>query len=253
MSFRGRLALVTGGASVIGAAVSHALAEEGVTVVVADRQLEAAEQVVVSLSGDAKHQAIHVDVGDTSSVEQLFNCIRNSYSQPLSIVVNCAGVHHMALLKDTTEEMFDSVMRVNLKGTFLINRAAARELICLGKPLPEGGAAIVNVASISAKSGGSRCSAYAASKASVVALTKSAAQELANHGIRCNAVLPGWTNTPMTNRLTESHGSFLVSRTPLERAAQPREIAEAIKFLCSPTASSFVTGAVLEVTGGFDM
>nr|XP_037278432.1 estradiol 17-beta-dehydrogenase 8-like [Rhipicephalus microplus] len=253
MSFRGRLALVTGGASGIGAAVCRALAEEGVTVVVADRQLEAAHQVVVSLSGDAKHQAIHVDVGDTSSVEQLFNCIRNSYSQPLSIVVNCAGVHRMALLEDTTEEMFDSVMRVNLKGTFLINRAAARELIRLGKPLPEGGGAIVNVASISAKSGGSRCSAYAASKASVVALTKSAAQELANHGIRCNAVLPGWTNTPMTNRLTESHGSFLVSRTPLERAAQPREIVEAIKFLCSPAASSFVTGAVLEVTGGFDM
>ncbi|KAL1441688.1 hypothetical protein MTO96_008409 [Rhipicephalus appendiculatus] len=115
-------------------------------------------------------------------------------------------------------------------------------MIRLGKALTEGGAAIVNVASISAKGGGFGCSAYAASKAGVMALTKSVAQELANHGIRCNAVVPGWTDTPMTNVLPERHLNLLGSQTPLKRAAQPREIAEAIKFLCSPTASSFVNG-----------
>ncbi|KAL1441690.1 hypothetical protein MTO96_008410 [Rhipicephalus appendiculatus] len=93
------------------------------------------------------------------------------------------------------------------------------------KAMPQGGAAIVNVASISAKGGGFCCSAYAASKAGVVALTKSAAQELANHGIRCNAVLPGWTDTPMTAQIIERHRNIAVSLTPIKRAAQPEEIA----------------------------
>ncbi|KAH7951003.1 hypothetical protein HPB52_004243 [Rhipicephalus sanguineus] len=230
MSFRGRLAIVTGGASGI---VCCSLAAEGVTVVVADRQLEAARQVAQSLPGDAKHRAMYVDAGDTSSVEQLFNCTRTSCPQPLSIVVNCAGIYYSALLEDTTDEIFDDVIRVNLKGTFLINRAAAREILRSGKALPEIGAAIVNVASISAKGGASGCSAYAASKAGVVALTKSLAQELASHGIRCHAVLPGWTDTPMTNVLTKRQRNLLVSLTPLKCAAQPREIAEAIKFLTS--------------------
>ncbi|XP_075547412.1 (3R)-3-hydroxyacyl-CoA dehydrogenase-like [Dermacentor variabilis] len=253
MSFSGRLALVTGGASGIGATVCRILAAEGVTMVVADKQLGAARQVAESLPGDAKHQAIYVDVGDTLSVEHLFQCIRDSYSQPLSIVVNCAGILPMAPLVDTSDELFDNVIRVNLKGTFLVSRAAGREMIRSEKALPEGGAAIVNVASISAKSGGYLCSAYAASKAGVVALTKSAAQELASHGIRCNVVLPGWTDTPMTAPVIERHRDIAISLTPLKRAAQPEEVAEAIKFLCSPTASSFVTGAALEVTGGFSM
>ncbi|KAL1444312.1 hypothetical protein MTO96_029922 [Rhipicephalus appendiculatus] len=253
MSFSGRLALVTGGASGIGEAVCRSLAVEGAILVVADRQLEAARQVAESLSGKAEHQAIYVDVGDTLSVEHLFNFIKTSYSQPLSIVVNCAGILHRALLGDTTDEMFDDVIRVNLKGTFLVNRAAARELLRQEKAMPVGGAAIVNVASIAAKGGRSYSSAYAASKAGVVALTKTAAQELASHGIRCNAVLPGWTDTPMTAAFTQELARTPVSPGLCRRPAQPREIAEAIKFLCSPTASSFVTGAALEATGGFDV
>ncbi|KAH7951005.1 (3R)-3-hydroxyacyl-CoA dehydrogenase [Rhipicephalus sanguineus] len=253
MSFRGRLALVTGGASGIGAAVCRSLAAEGVTVVVADRQLEAARQVTQSLPGDDKHEAFYVDVSDTSSVEQLFNCIKTSYSQPLSIVVSCAGILPMARLVETTDELFDNVISVNLRGTFLINRAAAREMLRQEKAMPQGGAAIVNVASISAKGGGFCCSAYAASKAGVVALTKSLAQELASHGIRCNAVLPGLTDTPMTARLIERHRDIALSLTPVKRAAQPEEIAETIKFLCSPTASSYVTGAAVEISGGYNM
>ncbi|XP_037516576.1 estradiol 17-beta-dehydrogenase 8 [Rhipicephalus sanguineus] len=205
------------------------------------------------IGGEAKHQAIFVDVGDRLSVEHLFDFIKTWYPQPLSIVVSCAGILHMALLGDTTDEMFDDVLRVNLKGTFLINRAAAREMLRQEKAMPHGGAAIVNVASIAAKAGGSYCSAYAASKAGVVALTKSAAQELASHSIRCNAVLPGWTDTPMTAALSQKRANTPVSPALHRRPAQPREIAEAITFLCSPTASSFVTGTALEVSGGFDM
>ncbi|KAK8766501.1 hypothetical protein V5799_006726 [Amblyomma americanum] len=122
-----------------------------------------------------------------------------------------------------------------------------------GRALPEGGAAIVNISSIVGKSGWSNAGAYAASKAGVIALTKTVAQELAHCGIRCNAVLPGWTETPMTQVTRDECRAMVASMTPLKRSAQPREIAEAVKFLCLPAASSFVTGAVMEVSGGLFM
>lgn len=252
-SLNGRLALVTGGASGIGEAVCRALASEGATVVIADRQLESARRVAQSLPGEAEHHTVYADVSDSSSVEQLFADIRSKFSQPLSIVVNCAGILLSAPLTDCSDELFDDVIRVNLRGTFLVNRGASRDMLRSGIPLPEGGAAIVNVASITANSGWYHNCAYAASKAGVVALTKSAAQELAAHGIRCNAVLPAMTDTPMSASAGESHKAMAVARIPLKRVAQPWEVAEAVKFLCSPTASSFITGTTLEVTGGFGM
>ncbi|KAL3179762.1 hypothetical protein MRX96_037749 [Rhipicephalus microplus] len=232
MALSGRLALVTGGASGIGKAVCQTLANEGAIVVVADKQLEEATKVAESLSeryayvnvgmrrkGGAKHHAIYVDVGDSSSVEQLFSCMRSTSALPLAIVVNSAGIYIRASLVDTSDEMFDETIRVNLRGTFLVTRAAAREMTRSENVLPEGGAAI----------------------------------ELAVHGIRCNAVLPGLTRTPMTDPLPEESKEEARSLTPLKRFAKPSEIAEAVKYLCSPSASSFVTGAAIEVTGGFLM
>ncbi|KAK8774490.1 hypothetical protein V5799_010976 [Amblyomma americanum] len=122
-----------------------------------------------------------------------------------------------------------------------------------GIPLPEGGAAIVNIASIAAKGCPPKFTAYVASKTAIIALTKSAATELAPHGIRCNVVLPGWTDTPMSAGEDQNREKEVLSKTPLKRAAKPREIAEAIVFLCCSAASSYVTGAVLEVTGGLHM
>ncbi|XP_065280053.1 (3R)-3-hydroxyacyl-CoA dehydrogenase-like [Dermacentor albipictus] len=252
-SFNGRLALVTGGASGIGEAVCRALAAEGATVVIVDKQLEGARRVAQSLPGEAEHHAMYADVGNSSSVEHLFADIRSKFSQPLSIVVNCAGICLSAPLPDCSDELFDEVIRVNLRGTFLVNRGASRDMLRSGIPLPEGGGAIMNVASVMANCGWLHNSAYAASKAGVVALTKSAAQELASHGIRCNAVLPGTTDTPMSASAGESILAMAVDRIPLKRIAQPLEIAQAVKFLCSSTASSFVTGTTLEVTGGFAM
>ncbi|KAH7978026.1 hypothetical protein HPB49_004253 [Dermacentor silvarum] len=187
---RRRLALVTGGASGIGEATCLALAGEGATLVVADKQLEAAQKVTETLSGDAKHHAMYVDVADSASVDQLFSNVERTLSQPLSIVVNCAGVFRAAPFVECSDELFDEVIRVNLRGTFLVTRAAARHMVKAGKALPDGGAAIVNVASILAKCGWPDGAAYCASKAAVVALTKSAAQELAAHGVRCNVGAP---------------------------------------------------------------
>ncbi|XP_065280022.1 (3R)-3-hydroxyacyl-CoA dehydrogenase-like [Dermacentor albipictus] len=254
MSLSGRLALVTGGASGIGAAVCQVLAEDGAVVVVADKQLEAARKVAGSLPGDARHQAMYLDVGDSASVEQLFTNIKGTYEAlPLSAVVNCAGIGGLAPIVDCSDELFDDIIRVNLKGTFLVTREASRYMLSSGQPMPEGGAAIVNVASIFGKTGQESSAPYAASKSGVVALTKSAAQELAAHGIRCNAVLPGWIETPLTAGAPEGWRAAAIATTPLGRTAQPREVAEAIKFLCSPTSSSFVTGAAIEVSGGWRM
>ncbi|XP_050028479.1 (3R)-3-hydroxyacyl-CoA dehydrogenase-like [Dermacentor andersoni] len=249
----GRLALVTGGASGIGKAVCHLLAADGVTVVVADIQLEAAEKVARSLPGDAKHQAIYVDVGEPLSVEQLFNGIRSAFSEPLSIVVHCAGILRAAPISQCTDELFDEIIKNELKGTFLVNRAAIREMLRSGKPLSDWRGAIVNVSSLAARCGSVLPCAYGAAKAGVVALTKSAASEVAKHGIRCNVVVPGWVDTPMMAEAGESNKTIVIANTPLKRTGQPMEVAEAIKFLCSPRTSSFITGTVLEVTGGFKM
>ncbi|KAH7958539.1 hypothetical protein HPB49_002456 [Dermacentor silvarum] len=302
--FHGRLALVTGGAGGIGQAVCHLLAAEGATVVVADIQLEVAENVARSLpqtarasnegkqgrrgsqkkekpgeeewplplvfyagrlaavacsdpntlcAGEAKHQALYVDVGEPLSVEQLFNGIRSAFSEPLSIVVHCAGILRTAPLSQCTDELFDDIIRVELKGAFLVTRAASRDMLRSGTPLSEWRGAIVNISSLAAKCGSMPSCAYAAAKAGVVALTKSAALELAKHGIRCNVVIPGWVETAMMEDAGESSKARVVANTPLKRTAQPMEIAEAIKFLCSPTTSSYITGTVLEVTGGFKM
>ncbi|XP_054923066.1 (3R)-3-hydroxyacyl-CoA dehydrogenase-like [Dermacentor andersoni] len=314
----GRLALVTGGASGIGKAVCQLLAADGVTVVVADIQLEAAENVARALPGDAKHQAMYVDVGEPLSVEQLFNGIRGAFSEPLSIVVHCAGILRAAPLSQCTDKLFDEIIKIELKrhvailqhfavsdkstdvqqlelrmsqglgakaeppmvmtlrrlkitfglmtyrrdyqscfwcfqGTFLVNRAAIRDMLRSGKPLSDWRGAIVNVSSLAARCGSVQPCAYGAAKAGVQALTKSAASEVAKHGIRCNVVVPGWVDTPMMAEAGESNKTRVISNTPLKRTGQPMEVAEAIKFLCSPTTSSFITGTVLEVTGGFKM
>lgn len=181
-------------------------------------------------------------------MDRLFADIKETESLPSSIVVNCAGMTKRSTLVDTTVEDFDKVISVNLKGTFLVTRAAARAMIAGG--VKDG--VIVNVASILGKTGLSGLVAYTASKGGVVALTKSAAQELAQYGIRCNAVLPSLTRTPMSATLPDETKEACIAQTPLGRVCQPEEVSEAIVFLCSQK-SSFVTGVGLEVTGGFRM
>ncbi|XP_050044980.1 estradiol 17-beta-dehydrogenase 8-like [Dermacentor andersoni] len=243
MSLHDRLALVTGGAGGIGKATCRALAAQGASVVVADMNLDAAKVVAAELPGTGTHRGALLDVSDSNSVERLFAYIKDTEYLPVSIVVNCAGI-----FVDTTEESFIKIIQVNLKGTFLVARAAARAMIASG--VTEG--VIVNIASIAGKIGWSDMAAYSASKGGVVALTKAVAREMAPHGIRCNVVLPSMTKTPMADSLPEKDQKTCIALTPMQRAGEPEEVAEAILFLCSPH-SSFVTGAVLEVTGGFSM
>uniref|UniRef100_G3MPY2 (3R)-3-hydroxyacyl-CoA dehydrogenase n=1 Tax=Amblyomma maculatum TaxID=34609 RepID=G3MPY2_AMBMU len=246
-----RVALVTGAGSGIGRSLCQVLAARGVRVVAADINLAAAVETVSLLpEGAERHLALHVDVSCPVSVDSLFDRIRGCIDlQPVSIVVCCAGVNRNDSLLEMDIDAFDRLMAVNLKGTFLIVQASAREMVARGVRT----GSVVTVSSIVSRTGLRHHSAYAASKAAVVALTKTAALELAPHGIRCNTVLPGFTETAMTADVGEKERADIASRTPLGRIARPEEIATAIRFLCEDTDSSFVTGAAIEITGGLHM
>ncbi|KAK8789247.1 hypothetical protein V5799_020975 [Amblyomma americanum] len=246
-SLSGRLAVVTGGGGGIGGAVCQVLAEKGARVVVADIKLDTAQAVATSLPGEADHRAVQVDVGDSSSVTRLFDAIRGfGGGTAASIIVNCAGIDTPFIpINDASEEDFDRVIKVNLKGTFLMCRAGIREMLAAG--VKDG--AVVNVSSVTAKTGLSGLSGYTASKCGVIGLTKTVAQEVAPMGIRCNTVLPGYTLTPMSARISDELSAAYLASIPLGRAAQPREMAQVVAFLCGAE-SSYMVGAMVDVTGG---
>ncbi|XP_040072199.1 estradiol 17-beta-dehydrogenase 8-like [Ixodes scapularis] len=248
--FKERLALVVGGGGGIGRCVCLAFAKEGYRVIVADMNFKEATAVAKSLTGKG-HEALHVDVGESKSVALLFEDISWLCSQPASIVVNCIVVncvgigHQRTPFVELSEAIFDNIIRVNLKGTFLITQAAARAMTAGN--VRDG--AIVNISSFVSKLLPYR-GAYAASKAGVVALTKVTAKELASQGICVNSVLPVLMTTPMTgtNRKPDERKKA-VEDIPLKRASRPEEVADVIVFLCGPR-SSFVTGAAVDIAGG---
>ncbi|XP_042149878.1 estradiol 17-beta-dehydrogenase 8-like [Ixodes scapularis] len=248
-SMCGRLAVVTGGGGGIGKAICDVLAEKGVQLVVADIDLAAAEAVTNALPGARgghKHVAMHVDISNSSSVQTLFTAIKDIYGAPASILVNCAGTGALfTSIVDTTEDVFDRVISVNVKGTFLMTQAAVRDMLSGG--VTDG--VVVNIASLAAKTGSRGLCSYVASKAGIVGLTKTVALDLADKGIRCNVVLPGFTDTPVTRFLTEQEKQGILAQIPLARSALPREIAEVVAFLCSPE-SSYMTGAAVDASGG---
>ncbi|CAN8021007.1 unnamed protein product [Ixodes persulcatus] len=245
MSLSDRLAIVTGGGSGIGKAVCHALAIDGAIVVVADINLDAAKATVAELKAGKDHVALHVDVGDSTSVATLMNNVGSRFRTPLSILVTCAGVAKWHSVVDTTEEEYDVQMRVNLKGTFLVNQVAVKAM--LESKVPQ--AAIVNIASIVGKCGFPGLATAAASKGGVIAFTKSLAQELAGTSIRVNVLLPGGTHAPLLGVIPEHVQKAALATCPMRRFARPEEVADVARYLCT-SGSSYITGTCVEVAGG---
>ncbi|XP_048345476.1 (3R)-3-hydroxyacyl-CoA dehydrogenase isoform X2 [Sphaerodactylus townsendi] len=244
LRLRGSLALVTGGGSGIGRAVCARLAREGALVAVADcNEAGAAETLRGLPAGD--HQAWGVDVGCSEGVAGLVGRVQTHYSRPATICVNCAGITTDEFLLKQTEEAFDAVLRVNLKGTFLVTQAVAQALVASGAP----GGSIINMGSIVGKVGNLGQVNYAASKAGVEALTKTAAKELARYGIRCNTVLPGFVRSPMTDKVPQKVLDKFAAMVPLGRLGEPEDVADVCAFLASDE-SRYITGASVEVTGG---
>ncbi|CAN7940279.1 unnamed protein product, partial [Ixodes hexagonus] len=245
----GRLALVTGGASGIGRSVCMVLAREGATVVIADRNRTGSNETIQMLQASYKgdHQAIYVDVSNSTAVDILFEEMESSFpDRTVSVVVNSAGIQGTsAPIQETTDSTFDDIIGTNLRGTFLIDRASVRAM--LANNVTEG--SIVNIASVTAKTGFPNYVSYAASKGGVVSLTKAVAQEVATKGIRVNTILPGPVDTPMLASLAPDVLKEHVDTTALKRKARPQEIAEVIAFMCSPK-SSYMIGSAIDVNGG---
>ena len=229
-----RTAVVVGAASGIGRAVAHALAADNCLVTVADRNTEGAHSVAAEL-GDP-HSAATVEVTDEDSVRALFD-----HAGGLDVVVNTAGYSGVGLITELPVEDFRSVVDVCLTGSFLVIKHAAPRL--------RDGGTLVSISSLNARQPAAAMSAYCAAKAGLSMLTQVAALELAPHGIRVNAVAPGFVHTPLTEPATQIPGALdeYLENTPLGRAGTPEEIAEAVVFLCR---APWLTGEVLDLNGG---
>lgn len=234
----GKVAIITGGLSGIGDAIARRFADEGATVVAADLATEA-----TSLGGGAL-EPFRADVADPASVQRLVDAVVAKHGR-LDCMVNSAGIGTDIPFLDTSLEVFDHIVAVNLRGSFIVGQAAARAM------RNGGGGAIVNIASVSGMVGNVGRSAYGASKGGVVVLSQVMAADLAADNIRVNILAPGPVDTPLVAAM---HSPEIRARwtehTPLRRYASPEEIAGAAVFLCSDDAS-FVTGHVLAVDGGF--
>jgi NAD(P)-dependent dehydrogenase (short-subunit alcohol dehydrogenase family) len=238
---RPRTAVVTGGASGIGRAVCELLARDGYRVAVADRDLPGAQAVANAIGG----AAYEVDVADEASVAALFSRALDAFGGSLDALATPAGVADMTPFFDIDVATFRRVHDINVLGTFLCIREAAKRM--------RSGGRICTVASVAGKRGGglSGTAAYAASKGAVLALSRNAARVLAERGIAVNCVAPGATITPMLDAAfaDAEHRARIEAGILMRRAGEPGEIAEAIVWLLSPR-SSYVDGETLTVDGG---
>jgi len=238
----GLVALVTGGASGIGAACVKELSAQGAKVVIADRSLDAAKALSASLNVDSS--AVAVDVTDDDSCQKMVDYTLEKYGR-LDIAVNNAGVGNpdKSRVAELSYADWRKLMSVNLDGVFLSMKAEIPAML-------NGGGSIVNIASIMACVATYGASAYIASKHGVMGLTKAAAVDYAKDKIRVNSVGPGYVDTPMLGGRTEEQYKEIASRHPMGRIAKPEEIAAVVAFLASP-ASAFVTGAYYTADGGY--
>jgi NAD(P)-dependent dehydrogenase (short-subunit alcohol dehydrogenase family) len=241
-------ALVTGGATGIGAATVELLATEGTDVVCAGIDAAAAEELATKLDRNGVPGTVrpmHVDVRDRDSVRTLFAQLDEA-GIVVDQLVNCAGLNRRERAADVLDESWETVVDVNLRGTFEVSRAVATRLIAAGTP-----GRIVTITSMLAHYGAPGFTSYAASKGGVLAMTRSLAVEWAPHGIRVNAVSPGYIATPLAASLLVS-GRFadeIRARTPMGRVGSVEDVAPVIRFLLDD-ASRFVTGQVIPVDGG---
>jgi NAD(P)-dependent dehydrogenase (short-subunit alcohol dehydrogenase family) len=242
--FTGKTAIVTGAAGGIGRSVAIRLAAEGATVALVDRLDEGLDQTYRDVTSQGAQALSHL--ADVSVADQVRSAVGAAASQfgPVHVLVNCAGVSLRVPFPELTEQQWDYVVDINLKGTYLMCQAAAAAMT-------DGGGAIVNISSVAAEVASGESVHYAASKGGVRQLTKGLAVSLAAQNIRVNAVGPGPIETAMARERQRLDGGYelLLSRVLRGRLGRPEEVAAAVAFLASDEAD-FITGTTLYVDGG---
>jgi len=243
----GKVALITGSARGIGRAIAERFSAEGATVVINDvgSDAGAVETLEALKAAGGKGSVEMFDVSDAAQVEASVKRILETHGR-IDILVNNAGITRDNLLLRMSEDEFDAVLRVNLKGTFLLTKTVTRHMI------KQRSGRVVNISSVVGLMGNAGQSNYAAAKAGIVGFTKATARELAGRNVTVNAIAPGFIKTAMTAALPEAGQKAFLAQIPLGRFAEPGEVAELALFLASD-ASSYITGQVIGINGGLYM
>jgi 3-oxoacyl-[acyl-carrier protein] reductase len=238
--FSGRTAIVTGGARGIGLACAAKIAAEGGRVALWDRDLERARQSAKELKGAI---AVEVDVASDLSIDKALAATEQQLAPPDILVASAGITGPNTTVAQYPVDAWRQVIDINLTGVFLCNRAVAPGMV------KRGWGRIVNVASVAGKEGNPNASAYSASKAGVIGLTKSLGKELATFGVLVNCVAPAVVRTELFSQMTEQHIQYMLSKIPMGRFGEVEEVAEMVSWLASPLCS-FATGATFDLTGG---
>ena len=233
-----KIAIITGAGRGIGKATAHQYSQEGATVIIAEFDEQSGQETANSIGG----YFFKADISSQKDVNSLFKYVKTKFNR-LNILVNNAGILNDSTLKKMEPDQFDSVMNVNLRGTYLCGKAAANIMI------EQKSGVILNAASVVAHNGNFGQTNYVASKTGVIGMTKVWARELGKDGIRVNAIAPGFIQTDMTANMPEKIIRMMGDKVPLRRWGKPEEVANAYTFLASNNAS-YITGTVLNVDGG---
>lgn len=245
-TFSGQTALITGAGTGIGKAIALELASKGCDVAICGRRIEPLAETAAEIEALGR-KALYASV-DVSSNEAVTSFVTDVIAKfgKIDILINNAGVTRDNLLMRMSEEEWDSVIDTNLKGAFLFSKAVSRPM------MKQRAGSIVNISSVVGITGNAGQCNYTASKAGLIALTKSMAKELSSRGIRVNAVAPGFIKSQMTEKLSQELCDALLGNIPAGRLGEPEDIAKAVAFLCSPDAS-YITGQTISVNGGLAM